>query len=102
MRTTIKELKQQFADIDKLKCFEIPVIDIRTGEDDYILCDISIIKNSIVAQYVPLNKKQERSKFIASSKIKLDTCFSIDEHLQELHTECIEAILSSEFYQLNN
>jgi ATP-dependent DNA helicase RecQ len=31
--------------------------------------------------------------------LKVD-CFTIDEHLQELHSTCIEGIMNSEFYDL--
>lgn len=85
----------------KMPIFEIPVIDIRTDEREYISCDISFQGNSLVAQRIGLTRKEEKSKKIATTKIVVDDCFSLDENLQELYTACCEDILDSEFYQLS-
>lgn len=100
----MKTLINEFNAITLDKVFEIEVFDTRIEENDYILFDISIDEknNTLIAQHIGLTKKQEQSKFIAFQSIELDDCFSIDEILQELHSECIEAICNSDFYQLTD
>ena len=100
MKTTVQQLKNDFNDITLLKMFEIEVINKETQEQDFIIFDIQLIKNTLFAQHAPLTKKEEKSKKIAFKKIVLDDCFSLDEHLQELYSICIESILISDFYTL--
>ena len=96
------EFEKEWDAITLMKLFEEKVIDKRTGEEDYIIFDISIQGRSFVAQHVGLTAKQERSKFIATTKIVIDPDFSLDENLQELYSACIDAILYSDFYELSN
>jgi hypothetical protein len=94
----LQEIKKQFEDCNKIKCFEIDVIDKRTGEDDYIFFDIEIYKNSFRVSFVPLTKKQEKSKKIACIKFKIDDFYSLDENLENLYEQCTQAIYESDFY----
>lgn len=96
----MKELKKAFENITLMKLFEIEVINKKTKKSEYITFDISLQKNTLIAQHVALTVKEEKSKKIAFKKHVLDTCFSIDENLQELYDECQTAILDSEFYTL--
>lgn len=98
---TLKELKTEFENLDKIKIFEVEVIDKRTGEKDYIVFNIKIIGRSFVAQHVAMNAKQEKSKKIAFCKVLIDTDFSLDNNLQELYSECINVILNSEYFELS-
>ena len=100
-KNTIKELKTQFNNITKFKLFEISVIDNRTGENTYILFHIELYKNSLIATHEALTDKQAKSKKISFVKIVLDKDFSIDSHFDNLHDNCINAILDSEYYTLN-
>ena len=102
MKNTINTLKEEFNQITLMRLFEIPVINKETNEEDYIIFDIELHKNTLVAQHVALTKKEEKSKKIAYKKVVLDSCFSLDEHLQELYDICIDAILYSDFYNLND
>lgn len=97
---TIATLKNDFNSIDKLRMFEIEVINIESKEKDYIVFHIELIKNTLFAFHVPLTKKQQKSKKIAFQKIVLDSCFSIDELINDLYQNCIEAIINSEFFEL--
>lgn len=97
---TIKQIKQEFNDITRLRMFEIEVLNKETNETEYIIFDINIVKNSLVAQHESLTKKEERSKKIAFKKIAIDKYFSLDENLQSLYDECIDGILNSDFYEL--
>lgn len=97
---TITSLKQDFANITKLRMFEIEVLNKKTQDTDYIIFDIELNKNTLYAFHESLTTKQEKSKKIAFVKVVLDNCFSLDEHLQDLYSKCIEAICESEFFEL--
>lgn len=97
-------IQQQFEKLQHsgiLPMFEIPVIDKRTGEKDYVIFDISVNENEIIAQHVALNSEEESSPKIAYKAVDVDEDFSLDHHLQEIHDECINALISSEFYELH-
>ena len=98
----MKNLKLEFEQCDKIKIFEIEVIDKRTQETEYIIFDIDIDKNSFVASHESLTVKQEKSKKIAMLKMKIDKDFSLDEILQELYEMCINAICISDFFELTD
>jgi hypothetical protein len=98
----MKNLKEQFNSIEKMKYFEVSVIDNRTNESEYILFDISLQKNTLIAQHESLTNKQSKSKKIAFVKLALDNCFSIDENLQNLFDDCQSAILESDYFTLND
>lgn len=100
MKTTLKDLKKQWQEVTLLKMFEIEVIRKDTGETDHVIFEISLQKNTLVAQHEALTEKQERSKKIAFKKVVLDPYFSLDENLQELFEECQTALIDSEFFEL--
>tara|TARA_R110000868_G_scaffold96843_4_gene266314 strand:- start:93 stop:398 length:306 start_codon:yes stop_codon:yes gene_type:complete len=100
MKTTLKDLKKQWQEVTKMPLFEIEVKRKDTGETDYIIFDISLQKNTFVAQHEALTEKQERSKKIAYVKQVLDPFYSLDENLTELYNECITALIDSEFFEL--
>jgi hypothetical protein len=97
---SINKLKADFEAITKMKLFEIPVIDKRTNENEYILFDISISGRTMYAQHESLTKKQLKSKKIAFVSIPLDKYFTLDQHLQDLHEACLMAISDSDFFEL--
>jgi hypothetical protein len=98
----MKTLQQQFNEITLIKIFEIEVINKRTNETDYIIFNIGIEENSLIAQHESLNKAQSESNKIAFVSIDLDEDFSLDNNLNELYDECINAILQSEYFELAN
>ena len=95
------QFEKEFNSITKILCFEIPVLNKTSKEEDYITFDISIRKTFLVAEHVALTAKEEKSKFVATKKVKIDTDFSVDENLSELYDECYAVILDSEFYEIN-
>jgi hypothetical protein len=97
---TINDLKNEFNNITLLKCFEIEVTNKETNENEYILFDIELRKNTLFAFHVPMTKKQERSKKIAFQKITLDKFYSLQEHFNDLFERCTYSIIESEFYNL--
>ena len=100
-KNTIKELKEQFNKITLFKLFEISVTDNRTGSEEYIIFNIELLKNSLIATHESLTSKQAKSKKISFIKVVLDKDFSIDSHIENLYDNCINAIINSEYYTLN-
>jgi len=100
MKNKIKQMQAELANCGKLPLFEIKVYNKRTGYKNYIIFDVSFQGNSLVAQRTALNKKEANSKKIATTKIVVDSDFSLDENLQELYSACITDIIDSEFYEL--
>jgi hypothetical protein len=98
----MKTLQQQFNEITLIKIFEIEVINKRTNETDYIIFNIGIDENSLIAQHESLNKAQSESNKIAFVSIDLDEWLTIDEHLEALYDECTSAIIHSEYFELAN
>jgi hypothetical protein len=81
--------------------FEIEVTDKRTQDDEYIIFNISIQDNKFRAEHIALNQQQEDSDKIAFCSVNIDSFLTLNENLQELYDECIEAINSSSFYELS-
>lgn len=100
MYSSHKTIREQFENMNTLPMFEVPVTDIRTQEDEYIIFDISIQDNKFIAHHIALNQEQEDSNKIAFCSVDIDTYFSLDENLQELYDECIQSIIDSSFYEL--
>ena len=96
----LQDITEEFNNIDKIKCFEMEVIDKRSQDEDYIIFDIAIEGNELIAQHVALNEAEEQSKFVAYKSVEIDEGFSLDENLSNLLDECTTAILNSEFYEL--
>ena len=97
----LKEIKNDWLNCDKIKIFEIPVIENKTNENDFICFDIELRKNTFYAFHVAMTAKEEKSKKIAFQKIVVDPVYSLDENLQNLYSSCINAILQSEFFTLS-
>lgn len=95
-------IKEQFDNVTLMKIFEVAVIDKRTNKEDYIIFDIEIEGNNFVATHIGLTEEQEKSSKIAFLLSEIDEDFSLDENLQELYNDCLQAILDSEFYELTN
>ena len=96
----LEKLKEDFNDLNKLKIFEIEVIDKINNEQEYIIFNIELKGNKLVATHEALTIKESKSKKIAYKCIKLDDCFSLDSNLEDLFNECNEAIMNSDFYEL--
>jgi len=92
--------QQQLNDSPFLPIFEIEVID-KTGQPDYITCEVSVRGNQLIAQRDAVSKKEENSAYIAKSAIDIDSdCFSLDEHLQDLSVEVYNDILFGDLYDI--
>ena len=95
----MEALKTEFNAIELIKIFEIEVID-KNKEKDYVIFDISIHNDTLRAEHIALTNEEEQSDKIAFKAVQLDDSFTLDELLQELHEECTNAILNSDFYTL--
>ena len=93
-------ISQQFSEINKMPLFEIQVIDKRTNKEEYILFNIEIQDGSFIATHESLTQEQSESNKIDFVKFDIDEDFSLDSHLQELYSVCIDAIMESEFFTL--
>lgn len=92
--------QQQLNDSPTMPIFEIEVID-KSGNADYITCEVSVRGNQLIAQRDAISKKEENSAYIAKSAIDIDSdCFSLDEHLQDLSVEVHNDILFGDLYDL--
>ena len=98
----LKEFTDEFNEIKAAKIFEIPVIRKDNGEKDYIIFDIAIDDEFMVANHEPLTHEQVESNKIPFEKVEIDLCFGISCHLEDLYSECINAILESDFFELIN
>ena len=81
-----------------LPYFEIAVT--REGEGDWIACEVFFKGNSLVAQREGVSTKEENSKYIASNRIVVDSCLTLDEHLQDLHEAVRDSIRDGDLYTL--
>jgi hypothetical protein len=93
-------IQQAWSEISLLKLFEIAVLNKNTGENEYVIFDIELIKNKFIASHEPTTKKEAKSKKIATVQIKIDHDFSIDENLQRLFDGCQTKIQDSQFFEL--
>ena len=67
--------QQQLNDSPVMPIFEIEVID-KAGNADYIICEISVRGDQLIAQREAVSKKEENSAYIANSSIDIDSdCF---------------------------
>jgi len=92
--------QQQLNESTSVPIFEIKVID-KSGNADYITCEVSVRGNQLIAQRDAVSKKEENSAYIAKSSIDIDSdCFSLDEHLQDLSVEVYNDILFGDLYDI--
>ena len=101
MKTTNK-IKAEFDSLKLERIFEIQVIRKSTSEIDYIIFEIEIVGNEFRAYHEPLTTEQNNSEKIAFCSIEIDPDFSLDENLSELFSECQQAIIDSEFFELGD
>ena len=93
-------LQQQLNDLHAMPLFEIEVID-TAGNTDYIICEISVRGNQLIAQREAVSKKEENHPYIAISAIDIDAeVFSLDDHLQDLYDEIWHDIERGDLYDL--
>jgi len=95
----VEKLSKELRECGLDPSFEIEVIG-GEGTTDFIHCDIFFKGNSIVAERDAVSIKEQRSKYIATSRVVCDYSFSLGEHLQELLAEVRNAIVVGDLYTL--
>lgn len=96
----MKSIQTKFEAINNLKIFEIDVFNKRTQQLDYIIFEIFATEFELIAQHEGLTQQECESEKIAYKAVNIDEDFTIDENLQELYDECIQAIIDSEYFEL--
>jgi hypothetical protein len=92
--------QEQLNDLTLVPVFEIEVVD-KAGNTDYIICEVSVRGDQLIAQRDAVSKKEQSSVCIAKSAIDIDEdCFSLDEHLQDLSAEVYNDILFGDLYDI--
>ena len=91
MNNYTKSLQEELNESNLEPIFEIEVID-SEGEQDFISCEVFCKGNSIVAEREAVSAKEDASRYVACDKLTVDDAFSLDEHLQELHSLVIDSI----------
>lgn len=100
LQSALDEIAEAWESCTLEKMFEIPVTNKLTGEENYIVFDITLEDDQFIARHEPLNRAQIESKFIPCIERDIDPDFSLDENLQELYSDCETAIIDSEFFTL--
>ena len=95
----VEKLSKELEECGRTPSFEIEVID-GEGKEYWIQCDIFFKGNSLIAEREPVSIKEQRSKYVATSRIVCDSSFSLDEHLQALFDEVIQNIQVGGLYTL--
>lgn len=96
----VKELQHQLDSCGAIPMFEIEVVDSR-GEQDWVVCNIGFKGNSIVAWRIAVSTKEQRSKYIARTKLVCDSVFDLDHHLQALHDQVVQDIIDGDLFELS-
>jgi hypothetical protein len=100
MNKHAKKLERELNNCGRMPIFEIEVIRNDNGQKDWVLCDVFVRRNSIVAQRDAVSKREERSKFIAQTCLAIDSAFGLDDHLQDLYSAVMQSIVDGDLYDL--
>ena len=96
--TFINILRDELDSTGLINIFEFEVIELATGEAEYINCDISFKGKSIVASREGLTTSELSSKYIASDSVVAYKGDTQDELLEALHEECYNSIVDSPLF----
>ena len=99
MKLYTKELQNELQNCGKMPMFEIPILN-TDGEKDWVIVDVVFEGDYCIGQRDPVSKNERKSKNIARSKIAVDDCYGLDEHLQKLHSQVIEDICNGDLFTL--
>jgi len=99
MYNFVKKFQEELNSSHRVPMFEIYVVD-NSGTADFVNCEIFFNGNSLIAQRDAVSTKEEKSKYIAKTRIVCDSTYSLDEHLSELYAAVIEDIVNGDLYKL--
>jgi len=92
-----KALQAELDATTQLPYFEFRVVD-KQGLDEWISCEYYFQGFSLISQRVAFTSKEERSSKIAITKIRVDDCFSLCEHLNELAEKLMDEIEAGDLF----
>ena len=98
MNNYTKQLEQELEGSSAMPYFEVAVT--QDGEPEWVGCEVFFKGNSLVAQREAVSTQEENSKYIAQNSVVVDSAFTLDEHLQELHEEVLNSIIEGDLYTL--
>ena len=109
MHNYTKQLEQELEDSRAMPYFAIPVrvthgyspslvtgIAAEDGKEDWLLCDVIFQGNCLIAQHDVLSSQGGTD----SHYIVVDSCLTLDEHLQNLHEEVCNSITQGDLFAL--
>ena len=80
--------------------FSFKVTDL-DGNTDWLSCDIFIERDSLIAQREGVSSEEKKSGIIANTKLAIDDCLSICEHLIALYEAVIQDIIDGDLFELS-
>lgn len=89
----------QLNDSALLPIFEIEVTD-NADHTDYVICDISVRDNQLVAQRDAVSTEEKQSRYIAKTVINIDDDFTLEWHLEMLLEVINYDIIDGDLYNL--
>lgn len=98
MNNYTKQLEQELEFSRAMPYFEIAVT--QDGEPEWVGCEVFFQGNSLFAQRDAVSTKEENRKYIAHDSIVVDSCLTLDEHLQELYEAVCDSIRAGDLYTL--
>ena len=98
MNKYTKQLADELSSCGKIPSFLIRVVN-DNGDQSWISCDIFFRGNSIIVHRDPVSRREQRSSCIASNRLSVDNCLSLDEHIQELYYAVLDSVVKGELYQ---
>ena len=96
------EFKEQLETCGKIPVYEIEVLNLKTKEFEFVLCNIEFDEAnlSIEATRQAVNTKEEKSNKIAFDSVEIDRCFNLDQHLQTLVEITTEKLINGNLFCL--
>ena len=91
--------QQLLNDSMSLPIFEIEVEN-EKGNKDYVVCDISVRDNQLVAQRDAVSTEEEQSRYIAKTVVDIDDDFTLDSHLEMLLEAINYDVIDGNLYNL--
>jgi len=94
----VSDLQEELNNSSSLPIFEIEVVSSKTGEKDWISCDIYFKGNSICASRIRVSSKELKSKYVAYSRVVCDSFYSLDQHIESLYDQVLQDIDDGDLY----
>ena len=94
------KLLQDWNNITAIKIFEIEVFNKLSQDIDFIIFDIFIENDCLIAYHESMTIDDLQSDKISFVSMEIDYNLSINENLVYLYSDCTNKILHSDFYEL--